>query len=344
MGEQLVTSKDALTTYRYVRLGLVALIVFLTASVIDTWRLANGWQNSISAYFYTSSHSVFVASLCAVGICLIIYQGSTTTEDSLLNFSGFLALIVGLVPTGREALHGPGLPKEFDPTAFVENNVGALIIASLAAVVVYLIIQFVRNRLATPPQAELCSGADDLPKSDAPKLPAVLAAVVRFLRKVLPAVAPLLRLAGRFLPCFLLGAIVVGAVVFFVDLPLFVRNAHNVAAYAMFGGIIVVAVHYACYAALREDRGPRARLGFVAGYLIIALLMLLTLIVVAILQYTGNDPGLLVVEFIVIGEFAAFWLFQSIDLWELEKYQVPSLSEVLRQLGTNEKGDAAETR
>jgi hypothetical protein len=266
---------------------------------------------------------------------LIIYQGSTTTEDSLLNFSGFLALIVGLVPTDREALHGPGLPKEFDPTTFVENNVGALLIASLAAVAMYLIIQFVRNRLATPPQAELCSGADYLPKSDAPELPAVLAAVVRFLRKVLPAVAPLLRLAGRLLPCLLLGAIVAGAVVFFVDLPVFVRNAHTVAAYAMFGGIIVVAVHYG-YAALRGDRGPRARIGSVAGYLIIALLMLLTLIVVAILQCTGNGLGLLIVEFIVIGEFAAFWLFQSVDLWELEKYQVPSLSEVLTQLGTNE--------
>jgi Na+/melibiose symporter-like transporter len=190
----------------------------------------------------------------------------------------------------------------------------------------------------------LCSGADDLPASDAPELPTVLAAVVRILRKALPAVAPLLRLAGKFLPYLLLGAIVAGAVVFFVDLPLFVENAHTFAAYTMFGGIIVVAVHYACYAALRADRGPRARLGFVAGYLIIALLMLLTLIIVAILQGTGNGLGLLIVEFIVIGEFAAFWLFQSVDLWELEKYQVPSLSEVLSQLGTDAQGDATQTR
>jgi hypothetical protein len=29
-----------------------------------------------------------------------------------------------------------------------------------------------------------------------------------------------------------------------------------------------------------------------------------------------------------------FWLFQSVDLWELETYQVPSLSEMLDELGS----------
>ena len=96
--EQLVTSNNAVTTYRYVRLGLVALVVFLSASVIDTRCNASDWQNSISAYFCTSSHGVFVASLCAVGAsCLVIYKGSTTAEDALLNFSGVLAIVVGLV-------------------------------------------------------------------------------------------------------------------------------------------------------------------------------------------------------------------------------------------------------
>jgi hypothetical protein len=30
-----------------------------------------------------------------------------------------------------------------------------------------------------------------------------------------------------------------------------------------------------------------------------------------------------------------FWLFQSIDLWELEKYQVPSLSQLLTGLAAD---------
>jgi hypothetical protein len=332
--KQLVSSTDAVTTYRYVRLGLVALVAFLTASVIDTWRKADGWQNSISAYFYTSSHSVFIASLCAIGICLIVYKGSTTTEDALLNFSGVLALVVGLVPTGREALRGPGLPCDFDARAFVDNNVRALLIASVAAVAVYLVIGVIRSRLDTPLQAELvCPRKDDSPPNNDEQLPPILAAVVGILRRVLSAMAPFLNVARKWLPYLLLTALGAGAAVFFVDLKLFVENAHTVAAYAMFGGIIVVAVHYACYAALRDDREARTRLAFVAGYLLIAALMVVTLITVAILQFSGNGLGLLFVEFVIIGEFALFWLFQSVDLWELEAYQVPSLSELLEKLG-----------
>jgi hypothetical protein len=331
MGD-LVTPEDAVTTYRYVRLALVTLVIFLAASVVNTAWHATGWQTSISAYFYTSSHSVFIASLCAVGICLIVYQGSTTTEDALLNFSGVLAIVAGLVPTEREELRGPGLPEDFDAKAYVENNVKALLIACVAGTAVYLLIQAVRSRLATPPQAELSCETTDSPPGDAKPLPPVLAAVVRFLGSVLSAAAPVLRWLERVLPRLLLAALTAGAVVFFVDLPSFVENAHNFAAYGMFGGIIVVAVHYACYAAVRKDRGPRTRLAFVIAYLIIAALMVVTLVVVGIFQLTGNGLGLLVVEFIVIGEFAAFWLFQSIDLWELEKYQVQSLSQVLTEL------------
>jgi vacuolar-type H+-ATPase subunit I/STV1 len=329
---KLVRQDDAVTTYRYVRLGLFALVVFLAASVINTWRHADGWQNSISAYFYTSSHSVFVGSLCAVGICLIVYQGSTTTEDSLLNFAGFLAFIVGLVPTRREELRGPGLPDDFRPTAFVENNVGALLFASVAAAVVLVLIRFIRNRMDTPPQATLCTAQQDTPEDNSKASPAPLAAIVRLLKRALPGVAPILHCLARLLPFLLLLALIAGAVVFVVDLPLFVENAHGIAAYTMFGAIIVVVLHYACYAALRKDRGPRTRLGFVVAYLIIAVVMVLTLIIVAVFQFTGNGLGVLVVEFLVIGEFAVFWLFQSVDLWELETYQVPTLSELLEDL------------
>src|SRR5829696_611552 len=200
----LVRPEDAVTTYRYVRLALVALVIFLTASVVNTWWHASGWQNSISAYFYTSSHSVFIASLCAVGICLIVYQGSTTTEDALLNFSGVLAIVVGLVPTGREELRGPGLPDDFDAKAFVENNVKALLIACVLGAAMYLLIQAVRSRLATPPQAELSCKTTDSPPDDAKQLPPVLAAVVSRLEKVLRVAAPLLHFVGRLLPFLLL--------------------------------------------------------------------------------------------------------------------------------------------
>src|SRR5690349_22115392 len=118
-----VTVPEAVTTYRYVRIALVAVVVFLVASIANTALEVSGFQNSISAYYYTSSHSVFIASLCAVGACLIVYQGRTTTEDALLNFSGLLAFAVGLVPTGREPLRGDiGLPCDFDTALFAKNS------------------------------------------------------------------------------------------------------------------------------------------------------------------------------------------------------------------------------
>jgi hypothetical protein len=315
-----------------VRLGLVALVVFLAASIIETRRKADGWQNSISAYFYTSSHGVFIASLCAVGICLIIYQGSTTTEDSLLNFSGFLAFVVGLVPTARAILRGPGLPDDFDPTAFVGNNVGALLIATVVGLAVFVIIRTIRTE--RPP------ATDDPPEEDGhtsawqvPSQP-VLAVVVRFVKTVMRAVAPVLRVVEIVLPYVLPAALIAGAVVFVVDQRLFIANAHGLAAAALFGGIIVVVVHYAYYAAASPDHKRWARYFFVVFYLFIASAMLLTVAAVIWLNMLRQGHGVLIVEAIVIGEFAAFWLAQSIDLWEYDKYPVSQpLSDLLKTLG-----------
>ena len=93
-----------LDTYRYLRGGMAVMIVWLgTAVLIERWH-ATCWQTSISAYYFTSAHSVFVAALCVIGAMLIVYQGSNDTEDVLLNLAGILAFIVGMVPTSRPLL------------------------------------------------------------------------------------------------------------------------------------------------------------------------------------------------------------------------------------------------
>ena len=84
-----------MVTYRYVRVGLVALVVFLLVSVGLTWQ-QTCLQNSISAFFYTRTHAVFVAALCAAGICLIAYQGSRLGEDALLSFAASITQSVAL--------------------------------------------------------------------------------------------------------------------------------------------------------------------------------------------------------------------------------------------------------
>lgn len=85
------------TTYRYVRGALLALLLALAVSVIaETVR--SGWQTSISAYYYTAAGPVFVAVLAAVGVCLVALRGYTDAEDVCLNLAGISAPMVGFVP------------------------------------------------------------------------------------------------------------------------------------------------------------------------------------------------------------------------------------------------------
>ena len=103
MAGQIAEQQDrdlTLDTYRYLRGGMVVMVVMLAAGVIGAAISSHCWQGSISAYYYTSAHSVFIASLCALGVQMIVYRGSSDTEDALLNLAGMLAFIVAFVPTG----------------------------------------------------------------------------------------------------------------------------------------------------------------------------------------------------------------------------------------------------
>lgn len=93
--------ENVLRTYRYLRLGMVVLVILLGAAVTIESAQSGNLQDSISAYYYTPAHSVFVASLCAVGACLVIYRGRTDLGDVILNGAGFLAFVVAFVPTSR---------------------------------------------------------------------------------------------------------------------------------------------------------------------------------------------------------------------------------------------------
>lgn len=123
-----------LNTFRYLRLATLAVALMLAAAVLYQRAQSPCWQTSISAYYFSSAHSVFVAALCAVGTCLIVYHGNSDTEDVILNYSGFLFIIVALVPTDRELVCGPtGLPAAYDVAPGVRNNVVAVLVAGVAA-------------------------------------------------------------------------------------------------------------------------------------------------------------------------------------------------------------------
>lgn len=92
------------TTYRYLRLCLLALLLGLTISLgIETIR--GGWQTSISAYYYTPAGPIFVAVLASVGACLVALRGYTDAENVCLNLAGISAPMVAFVPTPERGRH-----------------------------------------------------------------------------------------------------------------------------------------------------------------------------------------------------------------------------------------------
>jgi hypothetical protein len=131
-------SESTVKTYLYLRVALVALALFLAASLVI--ELAFGdteWLGSISAYYYTPVRSVFVGTLSAMGVCLIAIKGrDRPREDLMLNLAGMCAPVVALVPTPLEDA-SCGDATRCVPDAFVPgvvNNVQALIVVGVVGV------------------------------------------------------------------------------------------------------------------------------------------------------------------------------------------------------------------
>jgi hypothetical protein len=130
----------AVKTYRYLRLALIGLVVLLFASLAIEW-LAGGRecvQPTISAYWHTPVRGVFVGVLVTMGICLIALKGNTDAEDVLLNLAGILAPGVAFIPTtaftGCSSVPQSGV----DVTGSVANNMQALFVLGLVALMVAL--------------------------------------------------------------------------------------------------------------------------------------------------------------------------------------------------------------
>jgi len=285
-----------LATYRYLRLAMVVLVAFLAASVVFARLSATCLQSTISDYYFTSAHPVFIGAICALGACLIVYQGSSNTEDALLNFSGFLAFVVALVPTARPNRCAPTLPEGYD--AAVGDNVRALLAAAALALLIYLPVKArsARRRPSTTPPGPSAGG---------------FATFCDWLQRLLP---------------WLLAALLLAGVAYFVAYPgQFGQHAHTWAAAAMFSGIIVVVVINALYAWQRTDRGRTGRFWVTAAYSVIAGLMFIFLLA-AIVVHAEYGPGwhqwgVIALESALIVLFSAFWAVQTVDMWNVSDYR-----------------------
>lgn len=129
-------------SYRYLRLAMVILVFVLAVSIVIERLTASCFENSISAYYYTPVHSIFVGSLVTIGVALVALKGRDGVEDLCFNLAGVLAFVVALVPTSppttlcsREV---GGLAIESEP--LINNNVPALLIGTVAALALAYVI------------------------------------------------------------------------------------------------------------------------------------------------------------------------------------------------------------
>ncbi len=266
---------DAIKTYRYLRIGIVAVVVLLATSIAYERLQVDCWQTSISAYYYTPVRAVFVGGLVAIGVSLIVIKGSTTPEDVFLNVAGMLAPVVAFVPTANPgtcwSVRPIPLPVENGKLApWVEANIHNNITALLVAATIGLLAAVVLAQLKGPG----------------------------------PVTA--LRTSARETQLGLLGAAILLALgtVAFLFWDGFATHAHYIAAITMFACLAG-----ATAANAREvwtSSPPYARL-----YLGIAVLMVLT----AGLFATTFAHKVLVIEGVEIALFASAWVAQTFEHW-----------------------------
>jgi hypothetical protein len=270
----------AIKTYRYLRIGIVGVVLLLGVSVMVERSKMDCWQTSISAYYYTPVRAIFVGGLMAIGLCLIVIKGSTVWEDSLLNVAGMLAPVVALAPTSDVgncwSIQVSPLPKFDDGqlapwvTANIDNNITALVVAGIVGLVVAAIIAMIATR-------DLFAVAQ---VGDAGMRRGLLAALV------------LLLLGGAL----------------FLAWDDFDTRAHGYAAILMF-----VALAGAVVANAVEHRQKGNGMWF-RWYSVIAVAMVVGGLA---LGFLGGDwrHRVLVLEMTEIALFAAFWLVQTAEHW-----------------------------
>ncbi|OHU28272.1 hypothetical protein BKG77_01655 [Mycobacteroides chelonae] len=267
-----------LETYRYLRAGMVVMIVMLGVAVGGERMMASCWQATISDYYFTTAHGIFIAALCGIGVQLIVYKGSSDTEDVLLTLSGVLAFIVAMVPNNRPVLlcGSHDLPVDGNVSYAITDNVWAVVIAlGLARAVSW----WLHRRTGTV-----------RPKS-------VLGTVSLYVSRAIMG-----------------GGLI--ALVFFR--PFFDAHAHKIAAALMFLAIIVTVAITAFLVSRQDDtKCPHRRL-YHALYQVIAATMIATLIVVSVLHGVLRtwSHWFIILEIALVVEFGVYWVVQSIELWK----------------------------
>ncbi|SOC53242.1 hypothetical protein SAMN05660748_4354 [Blastococcus aggregatus] len=265
----------AVTTWRYLRMGLIALAIGLGVAVAYERMRAGCWQTSISAYYYTPAQGVLVGGLVAIGVCLICLRGASDGEDVLLNLAGIGAPFVALVPLPDEGDCAVPDLAVGDQALNVGNNITALL------VVAWLSLAFVALVTVRNPQRDATT------RPSAADLTGYAVAV----------------------------AVLLGTTVFFVaDRGLFLDVAHYLAATLMFV-FVFLNVCLNAVQRYRAERKAGMPAGWDNRYARIAVVMLVDVGVHGVLLLLDWSHWILTLEASLIALFTWFWVAQTFERW-----------------------------
>lgn len=270
----------AIKTYRYLRIGMVGVVVLLMVAVVIERLEVDCWQTSISGYYYTPVRAIFVGGLMAIGASLLAIKGRRGWEDISLNVAGMLAPVVAVIPTsdagGCWSIEPSPLPKVDGElagwvVANIDNNVRALFIAGIIGLVVGAIIAGLAKRDVL---GAARAGSRDM------RIGLVVTLVVL--------------LVGLGLHLWWDG---------------FNTRAHGFAAVLMF-----VALAIAVGSTARERRGRQDQRSFRLLYSVISVLMVAVGLVMLLFLRDWRHM-VLALETVEIILFAVFWLAQTNEHW-----------------------------
>lgn len=287
--------EEVLRTYRYLRWAIVVLVATILVSLAVEWVRAGCVLTSISAYYFSPARGILVGVLCAIGACLVIYKGNSSAEDALLNLAGFLAFATALVPPAPDASCGrtDHLVDGADLDAAIANNMITLIVGAAVGLIVWMLAKRSAGVRSAPGRA---------------------AAVVR---------AAGFAVAAGYVGLF------VHSVWPGVQSSFFRDSGHFVAALAFFAAIVlVVMLNAASVARQRKRAGARTSTAYANWYAAIAAAMVVSYVVIAHVLHGWLLPQwsqwLLVLEIVLIVEFAVFWLVQTFELrGQIDRTETP---------------------
>jgi hypothetical protein len=103
--------RQQIISYQKLRafIGLIGIflpvVVVLGSAILGAQK--NSWQHSISHYYYSKMHVIFVASLCVLGGFLITYKGRNKWESRVSNLAGTCAFGIAAFPTCFDGFQPP---------------------------------------------------------------------------------------------------------------------------------------------------------------------------------------------------------------------------------------------